>query len=52
MFKVLCILADIKLPVYQNAHVKSVSKKVYSSQCLFYFSVPLLTFVNKKGNIC
>ena len=39
--------------VYQNALVNSVCEKVYCIRCLFYFSsVPLLTFINTKGNMC
>ena len=58
MCKVLCIfvqrfLLTLNVPVYQNAHVKSVWEKVYCIRCLFYFSsVPLLTFINTKGNMC
>ena len=49
MFKVLCILDDIELPVYQNAHVNSVCEKVYSSRRLFYFQCSTVKIYKYKG---
>ena len=49
MFKVLSILADIELPVYQNAHVNSVWEKLYSSRCLFYFQRSTVNIYKYKG---
>ena len=44
---------ELHVPVYQNAHVNIVCEKVYCIRCLFYFSsVPRLTFINTKGNMC
>ena len=52
--KVLCILAGrtLSLPVYQNAHVNSVARRFIPFDVYFIFSVPLLTFINTKANIC
>jgi len=42
-------LADIELPVYQNAHVNSVWEKLYSSRCLFYFQCSTVNIYKYKG---
>ena len=34
---VFSILVTLSLPVYHNAHVNSICKKLYSFRCLFYF---------------
>ena len=61
MFKVLCVLssvylADIELTCLPelNAHVNSVCEKVsfHSMFILLSLTVPLVTFINTKGNIC
>ena len=42
-------LADIELTVYQNAHV---NKGFIPFDVYFIFTVPLVTFINTKGNNC
>ena len=42
-------LLALRLPVYQNVHVKSVCKKVYSGRCLFYFQCSTVNIYKYKG---
>ena len=43
-------LLTLSLPVYQSAHVNSVYEKVSFHSMFILFL--LVTFINKKGNIC
>ena len=43
-------LADIELTVYQNVHVNR--RRFIPFDVYFIFTVPLVTFINTKGNNC
>ena len=46
-------LLTLSLPVYQNAHVNIVfARRFIAFDVYFIFTVPLLTFINTKENMC